>query len=857
MTDLSESRPLAIAYPRRPASGRARPLVWRATLLCALAVFGVSEAVQAQMASEAAGGAAAAEPVRRYEVAAGPLATVLNLYVQAAGVLMSFDASALEGLHSPGVQGNHSVAEGFRQVLQGSGFEAVATGPGRYGLRKASARMLEEVKVIGALEVATEGTGSYTTEGVNLGRLTQRLQEVPRSISVITRAQLDDQRLASFNDVIEQLPGVTLTPADGWGGGGYYARGHEITSFLVDGAPSKGKTEGDFSFNTSMAKYDSVQFLHGPDGLFSGNGQPSGTINLVRKRPLNHFQFKTTMSAGSWQNYLGEIDLNGVLQGTGNVRGRLVAAYNDTHKFYDYAHRKSSTLYGVFSVDLTPQTTLTAGFSHDARKGRGQDYPTAFPRYVNGELLPVPRSLGLPPFSYMDSESDNVFAEFEHHLNQDWMLRASTSHTWTKNSVLLPYYNGAVNPATGQGTTFFNWMDQYEGKVKAHAFDANLSGKFQALERRHRVMLGVDYLRTHNTGAISNVTGLPGTPIDWATFDPGDYTEYQLSAAASFRDNLNIQKGIYGYGDFQLHGPLRLVLGGRYARYENEDGRYRLGALSQPSIARNSGYFLPYYALVLDVNDNWSAYATMARSYEDQSHRYSVDHTSLSPTTGRSFELGFKGEHFDGRLNTNITFYRTDRKNYAVKVDDDPGFDVYGGSCCYSGDGRFRARGVEVQVSGELAPGWQINAGYTYDDNETSYGSGAGERYNTATPKHIFRLWTSYQLHGKWSALKIGGGVQAQSSYYKEGSVKSWNPSGGADGKGAYDGPAQSYQFTDPGRAIWNVFVEYAFHKNWTAALNVNNVFDKRYLQAVGTTAGGNIYGEPRSVYLTVRGRFQ
>jgi len=172
-----------------------------------------------------------------------------------------------------------------------------------------------------------------------------------------------------------------------------------------------------------------------------------------------------------------------------------------------------------------------------------------------------------------------------------------------------------------------------------------------------------------------------------------------------------------------------------------------------------------------------------------------------------------------------------------------------------TGDEPFLAP-YEIEVSGQVLPGWQINGGYTFDDNKTSYGATNGARYNTSMPKHIFRIWTSYRLQENLSRFRVGGGVRAQSSFFKEGTVRSWNPTGGVGGTGAYDGPEVPYAFTDPGRAIWNFFTEYTIDKHWRLALNVNNVFDKRYLQSVGTTAGGNVYGEPRNVMLSLRGQF-
>lgn len=819
-----------------------------------------------------ASGTAHAQAAQSYDIPAGPLAVVLNRFAETSGIKLFYGAPLTSGLSSPGLKGSYGSAEGLSRILTGSGLTYRQTGTDAFTLERApqvsdGSIQLGPVRVEGEAQpagasaastdaVITEGSGSYAVTAVTLGKLPQSLREVPRSISVITRTQMDDQRIATLNDAIEQLPGVTLTPPDGWGSGGYFARGFEITSFLVDGSQTKGKTEGDMSFNTSMSKYDSVQFLHGPDGLFSGSGQPSGTINLVRKRPTDQLQLKVAASAGSWNNYLGEADVSGPLTSSGAIKGRFVVAYNDAEKFYDYAHRKSTTLYGILSFALDPKTTLSTGASHDRNAGQGQDYATAFPRYSDGELLPIPRSLGLPPISFMNNEVQNYFVELRHELNDKWAFRANASKTDTKILTFLPYYNGAVDPLTGTGTRFFSFPEQYDGKVRSRAFDANLSGNFDALGRHHRVMFGADYLRTHSTGAISSVQGIANVPVDLLTFDPGTFTNYVIAPAASFRDNLKEQKSIYGYGDFQIYGPVHLILGGRYTNYKNLDNRYRTGRPIVPVYSRDSGYFLPYYALVYDFASDWSVYATNARSFEDQSNRYDENQKPLGPTKGRSYEVGIKGEHFGGRLNSNITVYLTERTNFAVKTSDDPSFDTIGGTCCYSGDGEFRAQGVEFQLSGEVAKGLQVNGGYTFDDNKTHYGATSGQRFNTATPKHILRMWAAYRLPGRWSDLKLGGGVRVQSRYFREGTVNTWNPVGGPAKTGAFDGPPMPFRFTDPGRALWNVFADYAVTSKVTAAINVNNVFDKRYLAAVGSTAGGNIYGEPRSVFVTLRGTF-
>lgn len=331
------------------------------------------------------------------------------------------------------------------------------------------------------------------------------------------------------------------------------------------------------------------------------------------------------------------------------------------------------------------------------------------------------------------------------------------------------------------------------------------------------------------------------------------------------------QQGVYAYGHFQIHGPLKLVLGGRYSTLK----AYNTGTNGLPlpdgsceswattcnapinvKTNDNSGIFTPYVGLLYDFSQHWSAYITRAESYEDQSNYYTQGFTSLDPTEGESWEAGIKGEHANGRLNSNITFYRTERNNYRVLIGSDDNFSMAGRECCYRGDGEFLAQGVELDISGALTANWQINAGYTYDDNKTEYGANDGKRYASYAPKHIFRLWSSYQFDGALNKLRVGGGVQSQSGFFRSGTVRSWNPTGGLNGQGAFDGPSVAYTFDEPGRALWNGFAEYRIDQHWSVGLNVNNLFDRKYYQTVGTTTGNNSYGMPRSWALTLRGGF-
>lgn len=805
-----------------------------------------------------------AQEVRAHAIPAGPLEAALVQFSAASGVTVSFAPDLVRGLQTQGLQGAFTADEGLRKLLEDSGAEAQLQGSGSYTLRAAPSKetTLRAVKVVGAgADTATENTGSYTPQKITAGsKLEQSLREIPRSISVITRQQLDDQRIATFDEALAQLPGVTTSPSTGgWGNTAYSVRGHSLSSVSVDGSPTRGRSSADSSFDTGMAKYDNIQLLRGPDGLFSGNGQPSGSINLVRKRPLDVFQAKTALSAGSWDNYLGEIDVSSPLTDDRRLRGRAVVAYNDTEKFYDYAHRKNSTVYGVLDLDIADHTTLGLGISRDKKWGQGQDYAPSIPRYITGEPLGIRRSLGGAPFSRRDSTSDQMFANLSHEFSDNWSMKAMLTHTESDGSTIASRYQGAVSPLTGAGSYFLEDTPQVNWTSESTAADISMTGDFSLLERRHKIVAGFDYVKTKaETNEISDPDALWGPTasngIDWNTFDPGNLPRPNLREHALISTSDILQRGVYFYTSLQIHGPLRAVLGARYSTYENDAYESWLG----DAYSKSDRLLTPYYALVYNLSAQWTAYVTATEGYEDQSNYYGLTRKRLDPATSRSVELGIKGEHFGGRLNSNITVYRTQRTNFAVLVETDENFGEGnpGGACCYAGDGEFLAQGVEFDISGELAPDWQLNAGYTFDDNKTEYGASDGKRYATTSPRHIFRAWNRYQLTGALSPVAIGGGVRAQSSFYQSGTVPTWNPSGGPSGTGAYNGPGIPYEFTAPGRALWSAFAEYRFNPHWTVALNVDNLFDKRYFQGVDTPFRGDIYGEPRSWKMTLRGQF-
>jgi outer-membrane receptor for ferric coprogen and ferric-rhodotorulic acid len=122
---------------------------------------------------------------------------------------------------------------------------------------------------------------------------------------------------------------------------------------------------------------------------------------------------------------------------------------------------------------------------------------------------------------------------------------------------------------------------------------------------------------------------------------------------------------------------------------------------------------------------------------------------------------------------------------------------------------------------------------------------------STQTPRHLLKVWTSWQLPGEWHRWSIGASLQAQSRNYALGLSCALNSQGGCLGGGL-----QPYFEAQPSYAVVSPRIGYQFDSNWQVALSVNNLFDRTYYQTISGPSGGNWYGEPRNFTVRVDGKF-
>lgn len=767
----------------------------------------------------------------------------LDIPVQSLGsALQEFGRQTnLQVLYSPqDVQGKQSTAvkgkmdaqraigllltgSGIRYSLQGNSLTLSATSAGAEGLELSPTQVTAN-----QLGNVTEGTGSYTPGTIATAtRLPLTLRETPQSISVVTRQHMDDFALNSVDAVMRHTPGITVSAFD-TDRTNYYSRGFSINNFQYDGIPSAVRNVAYSAGNTlsDMAIYDRIEVLKGASGLLSGAGSLGGTINLVRKKPTADFQGHATLGAGSWDNYRSELDVSGPLTETGNVRGRAVAAYQDKQSFIDRYSSKNSVFYGILEFDLSPDTLLTVGADYQDNDPRGSTWSGSFPLLNSkGERNDAKRSFSnATDWSSWQQYTRTVFATLEHDLGDGWVTKLQLDHKYNGYDAQM----GSIQFDQPQpdGSAEIN-AQRYKGDTTSDSADLYVSGPFSLLGRDHDLVIGGSISKAHwkGKGYWDETFSVPNR-VDYNNWH-GNLPKPDWGPVSQRTDDVIRQTGVYLTTRLNVTDDLKFLLGGRVVNYS-------LTGLT-PTYTE-SGRFIPYAGAIYDLNENFSVYASYTDVFMPQENfNRDRDNKLIEPDEGENYEIGIKSEFFDGRLNASLAYFEVKETNRSVPDDAYNNQTPTPPNYAFKGS-KATTKGYELEVSGELAPGWQVQGGYTHkvvrDDNDV--------KLSTFEPEDQLSLYTTYKLSGQLDKMTVGGGARWQNKAWQQ----IWNSPKGVN----EDITQESYWVVD-------LMTRYQITQNLSATLNVNNIFDKYYYTNVGFYNSA-IYGEPRNVMVTTRWDF-
>lgn len=823
---------------QRPHAERRLNTAIRHALLV-LAFGGLAGAGASASAADVADAADAADVAdvavsapRAYDIPAGPLGRTLATFATGNGMALSFDPALTQGRSSPAVAGRYTAREAIDRLLAGSGLQLVARTDGNYTLvrRDATNTGAAGVDTLAAVTVTaeadrsgtTEGTGAYTTRATAAATgLALSPRDTPQSVTVVTRQQIDDQNLLSLGQAMQSVPGVFAVSSDS-DRTDLYARGFYIDNYQYDGVPTTVTTDFFGASTNDPVLYDRIEVVRGSTGLLTGAGNPSASVNLVRKHADSKvFAGSASLALGSWNLRRATVDLSTPVTADGRVRARVIGMTEDRDSFIDMYHGRKHVLYGVVDADLTPDTTLSVGIDSQANRPTSSTWGGLPLTFSDGSATNWESSKTIgTPWTHWDTTSTTGFANLTHRFDNGWKLKANASHRESRQNAKLLYLYGSLDRLTGTGLG--SLPGYFEHEFRQNSLDLQATGPFELLGRKHELVVGITNSQSRYVEANhARTSALPAT---------GNFYEWNGSYAEPTWGALNVsgitktrQTGYYGAARLSLADSLKLIVGGR----QNSWRSTRLTADDRTT--RRHEVFTPYAGLVYDLSENYSLYASYTDIFQPQNY-HDASGAYLDPVTGKSYEVGIKGEHLNGKLNTSIAVFRAEQENVAQR--DGSRLVPNSTEGAYYGARGVTSKGIELQVSGELAEGWQMSAGIA----RTLGREGNGDRINPAMPTTQATLFTTYRLRGSWQQLTIGGGVNWQNRVYHPYSV------GDVD-----------LRYTQGSRAVVSLMARYAFSPKLSLQLNIENLFNKKYYSNID---GQAFFGTPRNAVATLNYKF-
>lgn len=613
------------------------------------------------------------------------------------------------------------------------------------------------------------------------------LRDLPFVLTIVPRELIEDRRFTFLGEALDNVAGAQRK----LGYGGVQNFGAFIRGF-DSGFVTLRNGFRDFGFYTlrDTANVERYEILKGPASLLYGTLQPGGVANTLSKQPLARPFRQATIIAGDFDFYRGELDLGGPL--ADSVFYRLNLAAEDAGSFRDQVGNRSEFVAPVVTWLIGTDTRLTVELEY---KHADYTWDLGLPRHPASFTVPVSRFLGEPD-ARNDVQSASVSSILEHRFNANWKFRQNLAAAYSGGDYNLrsPTGIGADNRTVGR--VAYATQERSENYAVLH----ELVGQFDLGATRHQAIVGLDLNRNVDGydfffQTLASIDLL--APVYGAQPDAG----FPLFGNEVTRDDA----GVYFQDLVSLGDQVKLLVGARYdsVHYENYD---RLAK----SVARTAtdAALSPQAGVVWQPAAASSLYASYSTSFLPVTSGRRADGSFLEPEEGEQFEIGAKQELFDGRASATVAAFWIAKQNVSTPDPATPTFRVQ--------TGEQKSRGAEIELTGELLPGWDLIAtgayldAYVSRDNTFPVGS-----LLPGAPEWSGSLWSKYT--------------------FPSGSMK-----GLSCGLGAFS--ASKRKAGLPNAAWWlpaytrlDAMIGYG-RDRWHAQLNVKNVTDERIYDLTGTT---------------------
>jgi iron complex outermembrane recepter protein len=674
----------------------------------------------------------------------------------------------------------------------------------------------------------SEDPTTYRPENASTATKTDTpIMETPVSIQVVPQQVLLDEQATTLARAVDNVSGVRSFDAGYIGGNDQFQiRGFTTPYVYYDGLRVQNGLPG----TSSLINVEKVEVLKGPASILYGRADPGGIVNIVTKQPLATPFYAVQQQIGSYDSYRTTLDATGPLTKDETLLYRLTAEIDHAHSFHETDYSRNYFVSPVVRWNIDAATQLTVNFQYS-----NQVIPFDVGTIAYTKFDPLSRIFGVGPVSFIPRE--NAFNDpnsamkpetikygynWSHKFGENWTLtnRLEGLAYRSENFLVVPVGIDPVNLTRLNRVAIANSGVRYSLNT-----NLDLTGKFYTFGIEHSALIGGDYFFDRAFNPFFGASRIRQSSIDYL-FPIHSFTPTKLNLYKDFLPGLtSINRedwfGFYVQDQIKLPYDLFLLAGARYDHAVTHSNAYD-GNLEQ--LGNNSQRVTPRFGLLWRPIPEVSLYGSYLENFGAAgglSGPAGPTQQILPSETAQQWEVGVKTELFDSRLTATLAYYNLIKQNVATP-DPDPVRAALGYRVA---TGEIRNRGVELDVAGEILPGWKVIGGYSYIDsivakddgvivdplgNTVSFNGFAGFTPPDVS-RHMGSLFTTYEFQdGDWKGLKFGGGVNARSKSYGD-SLNSYHV---------------------PGYAIFNLLAAYSwslYGTKMTAQLNVENLADTRY----------------------------
>ena len=663
--------------------------------------------------------------------------------------------------------------------------------------------------------------------------------DVPQSLTITTDETIEERGWTSIGQIVDYTPGVNNSQGEGHRDAIVFRGVRSTADFFIDGV------RDDVQYYRSLYNLEQVEILRGPNALLFGRGGTGGVLNRVTKKGVLGEDLGSAQIAvdtfGEF-SFFGDVNISS----SDTVAFRVNAAYESLNNHRDFYDGERLGINPTARFVLGEDTILDVSYEYaDHERFIDRGIPTG----TDGRPVEAFQDIvfGDEVLNFTTLEAHLLRANLSHQFSDSWKgVFAAAYGDYDK--VYSNFYASGYNQlATPDVVTTDGYIDTTQRDNLT--LSANLVGEFETGSVGHTLLVGAEYITTNSdqdrinpvwdqTNDDNEIFTI-ARPLDFrngvGVNSSGNTTSVAFDPAVSLNDFTQVDVDVFSLyiqDEIELTDWLNVVIGGRFDSFDITVNNVPAAEIR----TRKDEEFSPRGGIIIKPQENISIYASYSQSFlprsGEQFANINGNNNALDPNTFTNLEAGIKWDFSQG-LSVTAALFDIEQSSPQPNDNDPETLDVI----------ESNIQGFEIQLQGEVLPGWGIAAGYSYLDGAQVNNLGVEGLRPRELPENMFSIWNQVEVTPRFG---IGIGLTHQSdSFITNGNVTYTG----------LNGDQVTTRATLPAYTRVDAAAYYDVSDNLRVQVNVENLTDTLYFPNSHSTHQATV-GAPLNARFAITGRF-